>query len=92
MSKTQKHQEHSILSTNLHQGINWTVKHNNLVIIIVKAELQYSKQPKINKLQFDPLRIPIHVHSNPITINSSLTSKRAHVCSLAVIMVSLVVS
>ena len=47
-SKTWKHQEHSILLTNSHQGINWLVKHKNPVIIIVKAELQYNKRPKIN--------------------------------------------
>ena len=36
-SKTQKkHQEHSILSTNLHQDINWSAKQNNIVFIIVK--------------------------------------------------------
>jgi len=46
-SKTRKHQEHSILSTNLHWGINWSVKQKNLMIIIVKAELQYNKHPKI---------------------------------------------
>ena len=47
-SKTRKHQEHSILSTNSHSDINWVVKHNNLMIIIVKPELQYNKHPKIN--------------------------------------------
>ena len=35
-SKTRKHQEHSSLSTNSHQDINWFVKHNNIVFIIVK--------------------------------------------------------
>ena len=38
-SKTRKHQNHSILSTKSHQGINWPIKHNNLVIIIVEVEL-----------------------------------------------------
>ena len=38
-SKTQKHQEHSCLSTNLHQNINWSVKQNNIVFIIVKEKL-----------------------------------------------------
>ena len=37
--KTQKHQEHSILSTNSHQDTNSYVKHTNIVIIIVKEEL-----------------------------------------------------
>jgi len=46
--KTRKHQEHSILSTNSHQGINWSIKHNNHMIIIIKPELQYNKHPKIH--------------------------------------------
>ena len=25
--------------------INWSVKHNNLIIIIIKEELQYNKHP-----------------------------------------------
>ena len=36
------------LSTNSHQDINWSSKYNNLVIIIIKEELQYSKHPKLN--------------------------------------------
>ena len=47
-SKTRKHQEHSILSTNSHLDINWSVKHKNLMIIIIKAKLQYSEHLKTN--------------------------------------------
>ena len=47
-SKTRKHKEHSILSTNLLQNINYSVKHNNLVIIIIQEELKYNKHLKVN--------------------------------------------
>ena len=49
-SKTRKHQERSILSTKSHQGINLLIKHNSLMIIIVKAELQYNRHHKINPI------------------------------------------
>jgi len=52
-----KHQEHSILSTNLHQDIN-------IVFMIIKEKLQFNKHPNI-KSQFNPLRIPTHVYFNP---------------------------
>ena len=34
-----KHHEHSSLSINSHQNINWYIKHNNIVFIIVKEKL-----------------------------------------------------
>jgi len=43
-----KNQDHSILSTKSHYGINWSIKHNNLMIIVIKTKLEYSKHPKIN--------------------------------------------
>ena len=45
-SKTWKHEEHSILSTNSHQDINWYVKHNNIIFIIVKENCNSINIPK----------------------------------------------
>jgi len=40
-SKTWKHQEYSILSTNSHQDINWSVKHNNIVFIVIEENYRF---------------------------------------------------
>ena len=53
---------------------------NNLIIIIVKEELQYSKHPKINSNLI--LQGSLHMFFlTPIAINSSLTSKHVHMYS-----------
>lgn len=35
---------------NLHQGINWPVKHEQFVINITQEESKYIKHPKLNQI------------------------------------------